>query len=85
MYGLGMQWDFDSMDLLLKAMEDDSPVVRSRGAGAVARMLSRNRRFQAYGPEADRARIIGFYRADWEQLRSSSYFEEYRTQVQRSE
>lgn len=85
LYGLGMQWDFDSMDVLLNAMEDESPVVRSRAAGAVARMLSRDRRFQAHGPETDRAMIVGFYRTDWEQLREAPYFEEYQTEVQKVE
>ena len=85
LYGLGMQWDFDSMDVLLNAMEDESPVVRSRAAGAVARMLSRDRRFQAHGPETDRARIVGFYRTDWEQLRNAPYFDTYKDEVKRTD
>ena len=81
LYSLGTLWDFESMDLLLAGMEDTSPVVRSRAGLAVARMLSRNRRFQAQANEAQRKRIVELYRADWEQLRNAPYFDQYLTEV----
>jgi hypothetical protein len=67
--GIAQNWDYDSMDLLLDALDDPSPVVRGRAASAVMRMVGRNRRFRAEGPEAERKMLAQYMREDWEAMR----------------
>ena len=77
MEGLGRSVDFESMDVLLAALDDDSATVRGRAGVVVARMLGRDRRFRADAPEEERRRIAQLYRDDWTYLKDSPNFAEY--------
>lgn len=68
---MGRLYDYTSMDSLLQAMDDPSPLVRARANAAVVRMIGLDGHFDANGPIADRRRIIGFYRVQWEAMRNS--------------
>jgi HEAT repeat protein len=82
---LGRHYDFDSMEAIIAAMEDESSVVRGRAAAVVARFLGRDRRFRADGPEADRARIIKYSREDWEMVKTSPHFEGFKRKIRGDE
>lgn len=71
MQSMGRLYDYDSMDSLLEAMDDPSPLVRARANAAVVRMIGLDGHFDANGPIEDRRRIIGFYRLQWESMRNS--------------
>jgi len=83
--GLGRHYDFDSMAAIIDAMEHESPVVRGQAGVVVARLLGRDRRFSADLPDEDRRRIIGYTRADWEEVSNSDYFEEFKRRVRGEE
>jgi len=82
---LGRHYDFDSMEAIIDAMEDESSVVRGRAAAVVARFLGRDRRFRADGPETDRARIIKYSREDWEMVKASPHFEGFKRKIRGDE
>ena len=74
--GLGKVWDYESMDLLLDAVEFGSPKVRGRAAVVITRMTGRDRRYRAKAPAAERQRLVRFMCEDWEEIRNSPYFED---------
>jgi len=74
--GLGKLWDYESMDLLLDAVEFGSPKVRGRAAVVITRMTGCDRRYRAEAPAAERQRLVRFMREDWEEIRNSPYFDD---------
>ncbi|MCA9187645.1 MAG: hypothetical protein KDA99_18580 [Planctomycetales bacterium] len=71
--GLGRNWDYESLDAIISAMEDPSPDLRGRAGLIAGRMTGRDRPFFAHGPEAERRVIIEHVRQDWEEIRKSPY------------
>jgi hypothetical protein len=69
--GLGSNWDYESMEFLLTAMDDPSPRVRARAASVVAGMIGRERNFQPLADPRERQRIIAAYRDDWAKMKDS--------------
>ncbi|MFP4054746.1 MAG: HEAT repeat domain-containing protein [Phycisphaerae bacterium] len=82
--GLGESFDFASMDRLLDAMEDPSPLVRARAHAAVSRMLGPNAHFDPHAPAAERRKIVKFYRDEWKALRNSQRLREHQARLDRN-
>ncbi len=79
--GLGAIEDYDSVDMLLDLMEDESPIVRGSAGAAVSNMLLGARatvQFKADGPEEERKQAIKVFREEWGKLRGSPLLHRYR-------
>ncbi len=80
--GLALNRDFDSMDLLLDAMNDPVLLVRVRAAGAVQRMLQIE--VVGFRPDAspeERLKAIKIYRAEWNKMRASPALKNFREKL----
>ncbi len=81
---LGNLYDYDSMDLLLNALDDPSLEVRQHSGNAVRAMLGRTIPYDAQASTAERAKAIAFMRKDWEQLRDSPLLSEFKERQRRN-
>jgi hypothetical protein len=79
--GLGTNWDYDSMDSILDAMEDSSPLVRGRAGAVACRMIGRERPFHASDSEEKRQQIVEFMRADWKAMREAGTLEKLKKEL----
>jgi hypothetical protein len=68
---IGDRCDYESMDLLLAALDDESPLVRARAAKAVAPIIGREYPYRFNAPKAERQPTIDAIRACWEQMKGS--------------
>ncbi len=75
--GMAGNWDYHSMDDLLAALEDESPLVRGRAGAAVQQMLGIHFYFRAQDPPDKRAVAVKKMRAAWEYMRTSGKLEEW--------
>jgi hypothetical protein len=73
--GLASLWDYPSMDGMVRALEDSSPLVRARAGAAVQKMLGANHHYRPNDPEDQRAHAIDLIKADWEHLRNAEFFD----------
>jgi len=83
--GLGAMEDYDSMDLLLEAMNDKSLLVRGRAGSVVNKMIMGpdvRTPFRASDPEEDRKKAIESLRKYWEELRGSPLLNQRRRKLQ---
>jgi len=80
--GLGASHDYQSMDLLLEALEDESPLVRGRAGVAVTRMIGRDYHFRANGSEESRAKAVKGIRTCWEEMKKSKLLESFKQELQ---
>jgi hypothetical protein len=83
--GLGKQYDYESMELLLKGLEDESVEVRERSAQVVRVMLGRSVPFNAAGPTAERAAAVAAMRKEWEELQKSPLLKNFQERLKRGE
>ncbi|NQT39511.1 MAG: hypothetical protein HQ581_18590, partial [Planctomycetes bacterium] len=72
---LGKALDFDSMDLFLAALDDESLQIRGQAAVAVMKMIGRNYAFRADAPEEERAPLVREMRACWKDMKDSPLME----------
>ncbi len=84
--GLGSQWDYQGMPVLLDALDDESDLVRSGAAMAVERMMSVDLaspryQYQYADPPAKRAPAIKRIRQDWDKKRDSPIFIKWRKRL----
>jgi HEAT repeat protein len=73
--GLIQQWDLESMPVFLAAMNDESPLVRMRAAGAVRRVFLDVAIYREDDPPEARKAAIEVYRSRWESLRASPAYD----------
>lgn len=78
---LGSLYDFDSMDLLLGGLSDQSPEVRQQSILQIRRMLGYTPPFDPLGPEAERQKAIEVIRKDWETMKESPVLEEFKQRL----
>ncbi len=69
--GLGSQFDYESMESLLDAMTDPSPLVRGPAGAAAQNMVGADFGFTAGAPPEKRERAIADIRGEWEIMRAS--------------
>ncbi len=72
--GLATQRDYDSMPMLLDAMNDPSLVVRVRAGAAVQRLLGVKVRYSANAPPKEREKAVKILRKEWERVRDIPEF-----------
>lgn len=73
--GVARQRDYESMDLLLAKLDDNSVNVRSSAATALTKMLGRKYHFPASGRANQRAEIKKQIEKDWIDYKDSELFE----------
>lgn len=78
---LGDLYDYDEMELLLKALEDDSAWVRTRANGAVSRLLGRDHGFLPQAAPKDRSDAIARMRRDWSTMRESELLRKFKEKL----
>jgi hypothetical protein len=66
--GMGDSNDFGAVNALLKALEDDSPLVRSSAAGSLGRIMRRPTHFPYEGTDDERRAAVDEIRRRWETL-----------------
>ena len=76
-------YDYESMDTILRALEDESPIVRRRAKAAAARMTGYDLVADPDGSEAERRKIIAFYHDQWSRLKDSRRLAQFREQMSR--
>jgi hypothetical protein len=82
---LGAMFDYDSMDLLLAGLSDESVMVRERSMLVVRNMLGRSVPFDPNAPEAQRAKAVEWMRKEWDQLKASPVLAGFKERQQRGE
>lgn len=75
--GLAELYDYDSMEALLAALDDESALVRGRAEVAVERMLSFESAYHYDDPPAQRRAAAEALREYWEQHRNSPIFKKW--------
>ena len=73
--GVARQRDYDSMDLLLAKLDDNSENVRATAASALTKLLGRKYHFPASGRADERAAIKEQIVQDWNDYNGSELFE----------
>jgi hypothetical protein len=78
--GLANLYDYDSVDLLIEALQDDSPgdrgkLVRMRAAAALSRLWLRDLHFPAAAPPAERRQAVDRIRKMWRDMTNPSVIE----------
>jgi hypothetical protein len=81
--GMASNWDFDSMDTLFAAMDDESLLVRARAHAAVQRLLEVDAGYRANAPREERLAKIKMYRDDWEKYKHSPALKKFREKIKR--
>ena len=84
-HGLGTARNYEAMDLLLDALEDESPLVRGRAGVAVTRMIGRDYHFRPQASDEERAEAVNRIRKYWNELDGSPQLEAYKQRLRRKE
>jgi hypothetical protein len=79
--GLAKQWDYDSMDPIIDALNDDDPLVRGRAGRAVERMLGMQFGLRHDAPVEERKAKIKLVRTAWKQMKTSEVFENWKQRL----
>jgi len=80
--GLAAQWDFDSMETFLDALDDQSPLVRGRASAAVQRMMSVNVDFPHKAPPEEREPVVKHLRQRWQSMQDSGILESWKKRLE---
>lgn len=75
--------DYDSMNNILDALEDPSPLVRARAGQTVDQLLGATYGFSYDAPQDVRQRQIEFLRKEWQSLKESEGFEHFVERMKR--
>jgi len=76
--GLGGMWDYDSMDAMVAALSDESPLVRRRAHFVVQRMLQLNLAYNPADPAPQRARAVKVIDDAWKKMAAHPSFSEWK-------
>jgi len=82
---LGAVRDYESMDLLLCALEDESLLVRGRAGVAVTRMIGRDYHFRPHESAERRAAVVKKIREYWQLMDGSPQLESYKERLRQQE
>jgi hypothetical protein len=83
--GLGGLWDFDSMDLILAGLEDESEVVRIRSHVTIEQMLGMRIPFNATDPPAQRQQAVKKMHAEWKALQAGPLLQELKDRLKKQD
>jgi HEAT repeat protein len=81
--GLGAQRDYESIELLFEAAEDDSPEVRRHAGVALRKMLGVDMGFRANDPPEKRAAILKGMRKAYEEMKESGMLDDWLERMNR--
>ncbi len=79
--GLAKQWDYDSMDPIIDALNDDDPLVRGRAGRAVERMLGMQFGLRHDAPVEEREAKIKLVRTAWQEMKTSEVLENWKQRL----
>ncbi|MCA9270490.1 MAG: HEAT repeat domain-containing protein [Planctomycetales bacterium] len=79
--GLGNVYDYESMDVFLAALDDESELVRGRAAAAVRKMLGRALAFDPSAEPAEREKAAELMRKEWKGLKGTPLLEDFKARV----
>ena len=80
--GLAEQWHYDSVPVLLDALEDESSLVRGQAGAAVEHLLRVDYNYRADAPPEQRREVVRRLRAWWEKFQRSNMCREFMRQMQ---
>jgi hypothetical protein len=80
--GLAAQWDYDTMPMLLDALEDPSPLVRGRAGVAVQRLLGADFGFRCDDPPEKRGMVVKRLRQEWERVKDTPAMQQWQRRQQ---
>jgi hypothetical protein len=83
--GLANIYDYDSMDLFLTAMNDESSIIRDRSYAAVSAMLGKKFPLDANASEPDRRRMVETIRKDWENFKTTPLLQDMKDRFKRKQ
>ncbi len=69
--GITAARDWDAMELVLMAMEDEDPIVRGRAGAAAQKLLGVDFGYRANDPPAKRERILNGIRQEFQKMQSA--------------
>jgi hypothetical protein len=79
--GMASNWDYDSIDTLFAAMDDESLLVRARAHAAVVHLLEVDAGYRADAPREERLAKIKMYRDDWAKYKHSPALRKFREKI----
>jgi len=84
-HGLGRIYDYDSMEIILAGLQDESPIVRGRSAVAARKMIGRSFHYDPSMSKEQRAEVVQAIRKEWENIRDSGLIEHFKERMKRRE
>lgn len=81
MMGLAHGWDYESVDEIIDALADSSPLVRGRAGAAIQQLFGVDFYFRAHDPQPERDKAIAAIRDWWDKLRTSNKLKDWQRQV----
>ncbi len=75
--GLAARRDYDSMPEFLKALEDESPLVRGRAGVAVQKLLGADCGYRQDLPQRQHQAAVKALRKEWERLKDSEMMQDW--------
>lgn len=82
--GMAQTWEYESMDDLLAALDDESPLVRGRAGSAATRMLGIDFLYKAHDPPEKRQLAAKRMRAAWQSMQTSGKLDEWKARQRKS-
>jgi HEAT repeat protein len=83
--GLGAQRDYESIELLFEAAQDDSPEVRRYAGVSLKKMLGVDMGFRANDPPEKRAAVLEGMRQAYEEMKKSGMLDEWLERMNRKD
>lgn len=78
---LGTQWDYDSMDLILAALDDEAEPVRGRAGVVAQRLLGLAIEYHAEDPPAKRQQTAKRMQEEWKKMENSELLRDFKIRL----
>lgn len=82
-HGLGNIYDYESIDIFLAGLEDESSIVRGRSAVVMGKLIGRTFPFDPDGDDANRAKQVEAIRKEWDSIKDSGLIEQFAERMKR--
>ena len=83
--GLANIYDYDSIEIMLAGLDDESPVIQGRCLVALRKLLGRSFHFDPSMSEDERKKRIAQIRAEWESIRDSGLVDQFKERMMRKQ
>lgn len=84
-HGLALIYDYESIDIMLAGLEDDSDIVQGRCVLAIRKLIGRSFHFDPSMTDADKKERIERIRQEWEDIRDSGLIERFKERMKQKE